>query len=168
MSQSGSCHLLFAPEERALNSDVSRLHQWQPDTEVALCLGESGEDSKLRHVRLNDIVVAPGSSRSPPRRGTRRDHCETLSSALAQGMPYAALCTATSTENSTAKPQRRDRVRDATLHRAEYAKGEQAPRKSPEKPRSLDSSLTRKRWSGARALCTRRADQRFNGGGGWI
>ena len=48
---------------------------------------------------------------------------ESLSRALALGMPYAASCTATSTEDPTAKPQRTHRVRCATLPTASYAKG---------------------------------------------
>jgi hypothetical protein len=43
---------------------------------------------------------------------------------------------------------------------------DEAPRNPPEKLASLTSARTRKRWSGACALCTRRADQRFDGGGG--
>ena len=53
------------------------------------------------------------------------------------------------------------------LHRAclALAKGEQVPRKSPDKRHSHPLGPTLNCWSGACALFTRRPDQRFNGGG---
>ena len=53
----------------------------------------------------------------------------------------------------------------ATLNRAEWGRGDWVPRKSPDKPNLRHFRATRKRWSGACALCTRRANQRFDGGG---
>ena len=55
----------------------------------------------------------------PPGKTLQRpDGRERLSSAPAQCMPRAALCTPTSAEGPTAKPRRAGRVRGATLHRA--------------------------------------------------
>jgi hypothetical protein len=50
-------------------------------------------------------------------------------------MPYSALCTTTSNEDSAANPQRTARMRGATLHRAARGTGEWVPIKGPEKPR---------------------------------
>ena len=51
---------------------------------------------------------------------------------------------------------------------ATYARAEWVPIKSPDKRQSHPLARTRRPWSGARALCTRGADQRFNGGGGLL
>lgn len=71
-------------------------------------------------VKLAMLLMAPGTNTprnlfdDPGAEGPS----ETLSSAPAQGVPYAASCTVTTNENLTAKLHCTGRARAAALHRA--------------------------------------------------
>ena len=90
---------------------------------------------------------------------------ETLNRASAWDMPYAAPCAASSIKGSTAKVQRTGGGRRPP---ASCCIGQTVSRSREKAPRNARSPITRRTrngWSGECALCTRRAELRFDGGG---
>jgi hypothetical protein len=75
------------------------------------CRGSNDIPLPGGHIQMGHAPPVPVGAPAEIRRAS-------LSSATAHGMPCAALCGDTPIEDSTAKPQRTDRLRAAHLHAA--------------------------------------------------